>query len=164
MNDNKPDKRISVIGIGNPFRQDDAVGLHVARELKGCVAEVVSVVEKSGEATELMEAMENAEALILVDALQSGMAPGTVHRFDVSTISLPKNCFSCSTHNMGLAESIEMARALDKLPETVIVYGIEGDCFDPGETLSPQVSKAIGETAENILRDIADIQESFKSK
>lgn len=163
MNDNKPDKIILVIGIGNPFRQDDAVGLHIARELRKSVQEEISVVEKNGEATELMEAMENAEAVILIDAVQSGAEPGTLHRFDVSTNPLPKNCFSCSTHNMGLAESIELARALNRLPETVIVYGIEGDCFDPGEKLSQPVSKAVEKTAEKILRDISDIQESFKS-
>jgi hydrogenase maturation protease len=134
-----------IIGIGNEYRGDDAVGLIVARRLKVLLGESVTVLEQSGDGAALMEYWRGAEAVIIIDAAMSGAAPGTIRRFDASAQPIPKDAFRCSTHAFGVAEAIELSRALTQLPRSLIVYGIEGKNFAVGVGLSPEVEKAVGE-------------------
>ena len=81
---------------------------------------------------------------MVVDAVRSGAAPGTVHRFDVGSGPLPAALrSSASTHLLGLAEALELARALGRLPARVTVYGIEAERFDTGAPVTPRVAAAI---------------------
>jgi hydrogenase maturation protease len=144
--------QVLVIGIGNAWRRDDASGLAVARELEGLSG--ADVLEREGEPAGLMDAWEGAERLWLVDAVASGAPPGTVHRIDVAEQELPPELFRASTHHLGLAEAVELARALGRLPSRVVFYGIEGASFDAGEGLSHEVEQAVGEVAEAIRKEV----------
>ncbi len=139
-----------LIGIGHPFRGDDRAGLWVARRLKAHADESFEVCEHSGEAAGLMTLFEGRGRVLLVDAVCSGGTPGTLYRFDAALGPLPAGCFGASTHHLGVAEAIEWARALGRLPQTLIVYGIEGADFSPGEALSEKVREA----GEKLVREI----------
>ena len=58
---------------------------------------------------------------------------GTIHRLDASERELPAELFRASTHHVGLAEAVELARALGRLPARTVIYGIEGESFEIGE-------------------------------
>jgi hydrogenase maturation protease len=143
-----------VIGIGNAWRADDGVGLEVARRLRGTLPGV-EVLEREGEPTALIEAWEGTDAVWLVDAVSSGAAPGTVHRLDAREHELPAELFRTSTHHLGLAEAVELARALGRLPPKMVVYGIEGAEFGAGDGLSPEVSAAAVRVAEAVREEVA---------
>jgi hydrogenase maturation protease len=143
-----------VVGIGNAWRSDDAVGLAVARLLTGTLPEGVDVLEREGEPTALIDSWEGAEEVWLVDAVSSGAPPGTLHRLDASEQELPAALFRASTHHFGLAEAVELARAVGRLPRKTIVYGIEGASFDTGETLSPEVEEAAARAAEAVREEV----------
>ncbi len=149
---------IVVIGIGNEYRKDEAAGLHAARRLKDKIGNYASVLEQSGEATALMEAWGHASRVILIDALQSGRLPGEVRRFEIGEDPLPAKLFRCSTHVFGVAESIELARVIGRLPERLIVYGIEGQSFDLGEGLTPDVGQAVTEVVQRVTNEIASMK------
>ncbi len=134
---------VRVIGLGNTFRGDDAVGIMVARRLVTLDFPGVEILERSGEGTALMEAMKGSETLYLIDAMQSGSAPGKILRFNAHNQSLSPHFSAASTHAFGVAEAIEMARLLDELPAQLIVYGIEGKNYEVGQNLSPEVEQAI---------------------
>ncbi len=143
-----------VIGLGNDYRRDDAVGLAVARRLKDAVPGHVRVLEQSGEGTALIESWKDADTVILIDAVYSGAAPGTLHRFDAHAQPIARKFFRYSTHAVGVAEAIELARALGQLPPRVIVYGVEGKAFEAGVGLSPEVEKAAQEVVERVLVEL----------
>jgi hydrogenase maturation protease len=132
-----------VIGVGNLYRSDDAVGILIARKLKLRASDRVSVQEQSGEGVSLMDTWKDYETVWLVDAVSSGKPAGSIHRLDASKQSIPSRFFSCSTHNFGVAEAIELARTLDQLPRQLNLYGIEGKNFQPGELLSAEVERAM---------------------
>jgi len=142
-----------IIGIGNEYRGDDAVGLIVARRLKERLADSAKVLEQSGDGAALMDAWRSAETVIVIDALASGAAPGAIHRFESNTRPIPKNAFRCSTHAFGVAEAIELSRALTRLPPTLVVYGIEGKNFATGVGLSPEVERAACEAVRQVLAE-----------
>jgi len=126
------------VGVGNRLRGDDAVGLLAARRLGG--------IELEGDTSALVDLLAGAPSAIVIDAVRSGASPGTVHRFEVGRAPLPTTLrSSSSSHLVSVADAIELARALDRLPETVTVVGIEGQCFDLGAAISPRVAAAIDE-------------------
>jgi hydrogenase maturation protease len=139
-----------IIGVGNVYRGDDGAGIEVARRLRPLVPPGTQVLEQSGEGTALMSAWEGETSVILLDAVHSGAAPGTVFRFNARATPLPTAFFRYSTHAFSVAEAVEVGRALGRLPEHVYVFGIEGACFDPGIGLTPAVEGAI----DGVVRDV----------
>jgi len=141
------------IGVGNPFRSDDGAGRAVVRRLREEIPADVGVHEETGDGAELLEAWEGADRVILVDAVQSGAPPGTIHRFDARAEKLPSWFSRSSTHAFGVAEAIELARIMEDLPPCLIVYGIEGLDFSAGTELSPEVTAVISSAANLILQE-----------
>jgi hydrogenase maturation protease len=144
---------VRVVGIGNELRGDDAAGLLVARLIRQRAEhEGIAVIEHEGEAIGLLELWEGAQAVVLVDALRSGAAAGTTRRIDASRDPVPAQLLgSHSTHALGIAEALELARAIDRLPERVTLYGVEGADFAAGAGLTQDVSQALEVLAEQVL-------------
>ena len=144
-----------IIGIGNDFQGDDGIGHHIAQRIRTLNPPNVTVLEESGEAANLMDAWSDADVVVIIDAMYSGRTLGMVRRFDASNTPLPKEFYShFSTHSFGIADSLELARALGLLPTKVIVYGIEGKNFETGQGLSPEVDQSTDIVVEQILLDI----------
>ncbi len=146
---------LRLIGVGNRWRGDDAAGLVVAARVRAQLPGAVTVVEHEGEPIELIEACDGAQAAWLVDTVCSGAQPGTLHRFDASDGALPAALFRVSTHRLGLADALELARALGRLPPRVVVHGIEGSAFAPGRPLSPAVAVAAERLAAALIEEVA---------
>lgn len=152
-------KSMLVIGVGNWYRGDDAVGLVVARKLKAMNLPRVLAKEESGEGVALMEAWRGNERVIIVDAASSGSRPGTVHTLNADSTTIPSAFFHYSSHAFSVAEAIELARALKQLPSQLIVYGIEGKNFDAGVGLSQEVESA----SEEVVRILTENFSRFVS-
>ncbi|MEZ5840794.1 MAG: hydrogenase maturation protease [Hyphomicrobiales bacterium] len=131
-----------IIGIGNRLRGDDAAGPLVAERL-AALDLGLEVIELDGDGTRLLETLEGAADVIVIDAMRSGAAPGTIRRFDAASETLPAGAFHYSSHAFGVAEAIETARAIDTLPANLTIYGIEGAGFDFGAPLDAAVERAI---------------------
>jgi len=148
-------KRTVVIGVGNELRGDDAAGLQVVRRLSAeALPEEVELRECSGEPASLLAAWEGAEFLILVDASASGDPPGTVRRYDASAAPLPAERLRHSTHALGVAEAIELSRALGTLPARVLVFTVEGEGYGHGEELGREVANGVGEAVRRIVGEL----------
>ena len=114
-----------VIGVGNEFRGDDAVGLLAVRDLETWKLPSVQIVESRGDGARLMRLWKGIESVIVIDAVRSGSPPGTLHRLDVSHHPLPANFLCTSSHQFGVGEAIETSRELGDLPPRVVFYGVE---------------------------------------
>ena len=148
------DARILVIGVGNEYRSDDAVGLVVARRLRQLSLGNVTVIEESGEGTDLMESWKGADTVIIVDAASSGAKPGTIHRVDARARQIPRGLLHYSTHAFSVGEAVELARVMGQLPPHILVYGIEGERFEEGMELSGAVRESVGAVVELVLKQV----------
>jgi hydrogenase maturation protease len=142
-----------IIGIGNIYGSDDGAGIAAVRKLKGRLPPRVRVLEATGEGTALIETWKDATSVILIDAVRSGAPPGTIHRLDARKEKIPAELFLCSSHAFSLAQAIDLARALNQLPQHLVVYGIEAQSFKAGEMLSRPVEEAIGAVVSQVLRE-----------
>jgi hydrogenase maturation protease len=159
---------IVVIGVGNEFRRDDAAGLLVARALKAQVGQKldngkVSVLECTGGSFELMDDWDGAGIAIIVDAVVSGADPGTVLRIDANEQPVPNQLFRYSSHGFSIAETIELARLLGKLPPKVIIFGIEGADFGQGPGLSDEMAFAVERVTRSVLDYVRNCTEETES-
>jgi len=145
--------RVLVIGVGNLYRSDDAVGLYAAWQIAAWHLPNVDVIEVSGEGAALIDSWQNADKVILIDAVHAepGAMPGTIFRFDARAESLPTHFFHYSTHAFSVAEAVELARTLNQLPQHLMVFGIEGNSFEAGTRLSAQVEQAARTVVAEIL-------------
>lgn len=142
-----------VIGCGNAGRGDDAAGLLAARRLRELG---VDAREQTGEALALIDAWTGAERVILIDAVVTGSAPGTISSWDAATAPVVRDAFRTSSHAFGVAEAVELARALDRLPPSLTIYGIEARSFGTGEPASAKVVEAAESLAGRIAKEIGE--------
>ena len=150
--------QIVVIGMGNPLRRDDGVGLSVARRLEALVQPGVKVRIHRGGGLALMDTWQGATTVVVIDAVSSGGQAGTLSRFDASTRPLPQHLgTTCSTHDFGLNEAVELARAVNRLPDRFVVIGVEGADFSPGSGLSPAVDGAVERAVEAVLQELGSL-------
>ncbi len=136
-----------IIGCGNRQRGDDGAGILVAERLRDLG---VSAETRSGEAADLIEAWRGADDVIVIDAVVTGAPVGTVRAWDPGRPPASVRA-SASTHGLGVAEAIELAQVLQRLPARLQVYGIEGRRFEPGVEISPEVERAIEDLARRIV-------------
>ena len=153
MNEDKKEARVLVIGVGNDFRGDDAVGLVVARRVDERNVDGIAVVEAPGEGALFIDAWNGTDAVILTDAVRSGSAPGTIHRLSPRALAANADLFHQSTHAISVPDAIELAGAMKRLPKRLIVIGIEGKSFQAGLGLSPEVEAALSSAVDTVLRE-----------
>ena len=151
--------QVLVLGVGNRHRGDDAAGLLVVDRVREANVEGVVVRESPVDPMAIVEAWSQFSRVIVVDATSSGAKAGKIIHFSPIKDAVPKT-FSktVSSHGAGLGEAIELARALDRLPEKLWVYGIEGSTFDVGSKMKSRVKFAVQRTAEYVLQDVEKIR------
>lgn len=156
-------RTVQVIGIGNEYRGDDALGLIVARKLAERKLAGIEIIEAGGEGTDLIELMKDATVAILVDAAHSGAAAGTILRFEMENSPLPRNFSAHSTHAFGIAEALELARALKQLPPRLIVFGIEGQNFELGSKMTQEIRMGIEHAVDMISSEISNLRSEISN-
>lgn len=141
------------IGVGNGFRRDDGAGLYIVRQLRKKLESIttISFAESHGEGSSLMEMWQSFDKVFLFDAVMINGEPGKRYYLQASRENIPTDFFKYSSHAFSLAEAVEMARVLGKLPESLEVYGIEGKDFSHGEELCPEVLHSCHELIEEII-------------
>ena len=141
-----------IIGCGNRDRGDDAAGILAADRLRALDIAGIETRTSSGEPSELIELWAGATNVILIDAVVTGSAPGAVHQWDAQR-SLHYGKATGSTHGLGVAEAIELARALKCLPANIRIYGIEARQFELGSEASPEVRQGVDEVIQRIVNE-----------
>ena len=130
----------AAVCLGSPFRGDDAAGPAAAERLRATGA---TVLDCADEPTRLLDLWEGLDTVVVVDAVRSGAPPGTLHRVDAADGPLPRDLGLASTHAMGIADALELGRALGRAPRRVVVVGVEGASFAMGEEMTPDVAAAL---------------------
>lgn len=139
-----------VIGVGNADRGDDGAGIEVVRIL---AASGAPCIVHEGDGLGLIDAWDGFAYVVIVDAVSGGPEPGSFARFDTAVEPLPRH-LGGNVHGVGLAQTIEIARALGRLPRVLVVYALGAASFALGEGPAAPVARACAEVAERIDEEI----------
>ena len=153
--------KIVVIGIGQSLRGDDAAGLAAVRQWQEKFPETASRPEIRVEASELpglalSDLIADFDVAILVDAVQSNAAPGTIHRIgekDLSAFSSDAK----SAHGWGVAETLTLSRQLNQKLPAIRIIGIEAAQMVMGAGMSEAIEEAIPLACEAIEQEIKSL-------
>lgn len=137
--------------LGSRYRGDDAVGPLVADRLRSAGATVLDCDE---EPTRLLDAWAGLDLVVIVDAVSSGVAAGTVHRVEAGEGPLPRDLGLASTHAFSVPDALELGRAVGQAPRRVVVIGVEGKAFGMGDPVTPAVAAALDGVAEAVLAEL----------
>jgi len=147
-------RRTLVLGLGNPVRTDDAVGLHVVQQLGPALADRpdVDVAEDYWGGLRLMERLVGFDRAIIVDAQRTGAPPGTVSVLSADS-GAPRHVHS--SHDVGLLAALEFGRhAGAHLPAAghILLVGIEAaDVETFGTRCTAAVADAVPRAVEQVL-------------
>ncbi len=139
---------IRIIGIGSPFG-DDAAGLEAARRLAAAPPPGTEIIAADRPGSDLIDLLDGAEAAILIDAVRSGSAPGTLHDLDLRDLPASGGRLA-SSHDLGVADAVRLAATLGKAPQRGRLLGIEipPDSAREPDRISAQTSRAIEDAVQ----------------
>jgi hydrogenase maturation protease len=150
---------IRVLCLGNDILADDALGILVAKELRRTLPESVDVVSTIESGFALMDYVEDADQLVVVDTVTTGRgAPGTVYQVREDDL---RDVYGSSPHYVGLFEGLALGRRLGlRVPHDVAIVAVEGaDCRTVGGRMSSAVAAAMPEVVTIVERTIGGFRD-----
>jgi hydrogenase maturation protease len=152
-------RRTVVIGVGNEFRRDDGVGPAVVarlRDLQSRDANLagVTLALSDGEPSRMIDLWTDADLAVVVDAVRDNrVAAG--HRYELSVDALSGAVRrAASSHAIDLGETIELARALGRMPARLVVLAVAGHDFDFGTGLTDDVASTVEPMVERVRETV----------
>jgi hydrogenase maturation protease len=146
--------RVHVVCFGNRWHGDDGFGLAVLRHLeaRAPLPAHVAAYDAGTAGLDALPRLEGCARAVIVDALRTGRAVGTVHRLELGGLAAPGGEFSL--HELGVAGVLTALRAVARDPPEIVVIGAEvGAIRAFGEGLSAPVRSAVPVAAGMVLRE-----------
>ncbi len=138
-----------IVGIGNPYRGDDAAGWAVIDGLAK-TGSAIELMKMGGDIAELIDLFARYKSVYLIDACRSG---GTWQRIDLHQQRVPEEN-PVSTHGFTLSQAIALAKNLNQLPDKLVLYAISGENYTISEALSPAVASSVESVIKAILKEV----------
>jgi hydrogenase maturation protease len=141
-----------VVGVGNILLKDEGIGCHVAHALEGSSLPDVKIMD-GGTCPDVLQLLEDADKLVIVDAVQGGGTPGQIYRFHPEDITLEQKPL-LSLHDMGLLDNLMLMRLWHNIGEAVII-GVEPREINWGLELSSELQEKMPQIIETILAELS---------
>ncbi len=144
--------KILIVGMGNLLYRDEGIGIHVIQEMENLqLPDHIELLDIGTSTMDLFSHLEGIRKMIVIDAMKAGGNPGSIYRCKPKDL-MPKDEGPISLHEIGLLESLAMARKKGIEIETVVV-GVEPKVMDWGVDLSEEVKKRIPAIIDVILKE-----------
>jgi hydrogenase maturation protease len=144
-----------VLGIGNILLRDEGIGCHVVHALEGIPLPDVKIID-GGTCPDVVQFLDDADKLVIVDAVKGGGTPGQIYRFHLEDITLEQKPF-LSLHDMGLVDNLMLMKPWHPdfigIDETVII-GVEPREINWGLELSPELQEKMPQIIDAILAEL----------
>jgi hydrogenase maturation protease len=151
-------RSVLILGLGNILLQDEGVGVRVVEQLQRQyrISGMVQVLDGGTASMSLAEHIRNRDHLIVVDAVRTGQAPGTV--ITLNGDEVPAFFQSrVSPHQMGLADTLAVLDLMGEKPAEITVIGVEPLNLDIGLELSDLVSTRVDELVMRLVEKLLSL-------
>lgn len=147
-----------VLGLGNVLLGDDGLGAAaVARiERRYRIPPGVRLEDGGTLGLSLLGLLAESDRVILVDAVRTGSAPGTLVRIDGDDV-MDAVRERLSPHQVGVADLLDAARLIDRYPATVTLLGLAPESIDLSVMRSNAVDASLDELVEAIVREVQSL-------
>jgi len=157
--------RILVMGVGNTLMQDDGVGIRVIETLLRMpdMHPALRPVDGGTIGLALLPEIEDADAVIVVDASELGAQPGSSRIFLDAEIDEQLSGKRRSVHEVALLDLFSAAAIRGRMPAHRALIAIQPQSTDWGSDLTPPVRDALRSACETINRLAAEWQSGEKA-
>ena len=146
------------MGVGNTLLKDDGIGIHVTQALKPRAD--FKIIDGGTIGLALLPAVEDADAVIIVDASEIGEPPGTIHIFHNREIDRQLSGKKKTVHEVALADLFSAAAIRGRCPAKRALVAIQPASTDWGLEPTPEVKAAI----PGACAAIHDITEGWRNE
>jgi hydrogenase maturation protease len=146
---------ILVVGVGNVLMGDDGIGVRAVHEIANRfqLPEGVEVLDGGTSGLELLSYFSGREHVIIVDAVSSGLPPGTVVRIEGEDVPA-KFMTKISPHQLGLSDVLAAATITGKLPPKMVLLGVEPKRVEVGLGISEEVEKSFEKLIDAVGQEL----------
>lgn len=144
-----------VLGIGNLLMTDDALGVKIVQKIQQeySFSEDVAVVDGGTLGLDLLPMVEEADRLLIVDALEMNAEPGAV--FKMVGDEVPKVLANkVSIHQMGGQDLLALAELQGYLPTELVVLGTQAGCVEMGLDMTDAVEATVPRILEEVKKQL----------
>jgi len=150
-----------VLGIGNVLLRDEGVGVVVARRIEAAresgdmvIPPDTRVVDGGTLGLDLLPMIEDADQVVMIDAVDLGQAPGTVSILRDETVQAALSGH-VSPHQIGVGDLVAAARLMGIMPPRFTLVGIQPGEIAIGLELTEPVAAAVDVAIDLVRRELA---------
>ncbi len=137
MQNSNQEKKITILGIGNTLFSDEGVGIHVLPLLeemfKGDPG--IEIVEGLTDGMKLLGPVEDAEYLLIIDAINAGKPGGEI--ISIKDDEIPAYFgIKMSIHQLGFQEVLFAAKLRERYPKHIVMVGMQPTSLELGVEMS----------------------------
>jgi len=139
-------KRIGVIGIGNPLRKDDGIGIVLLEKLiekKDELPDNIEFIDGGTGGMNILHLLGHFDIAIILDAVNFDGHHGESKLFTLDEVQSQKISLGMSTHESDLFKVIQLSKELKECPDELFIFGIQPKDISFGSNLSSELQHNI---------------------
>ncbi|HEX9279980.1 MAG TPA: HyaD/HybD family hydrogenase maturation endopeptidase [Gemmatimonadales bacterium] len=153
----RPGGRTVVIGLGSPLMGDDGLGLAALARLQEqwTLPATVELVDGGTWGMNLLPVIEDADRLLLLDAIHANASAGTLIVLDRARI--PRYlAMKISPHQVDLRDVLGLAELRGTLPEETVAMGLQPARVEMSSELSETLQDRLDDLVAAAVRQLAE--------
>ena len=139
-------KKVGVIGIGNPLRRDDGIGIVLLEKLverKNELPENVEFVNGGTGGMNLLHILARYDVAVVIDAVNFDGEVGESKLFKSEDVNSKKIPINISTHESDILKVIQLSKKLKECPSKLFIFGIQSEDTSFGQTISTNLETVV---------------------
>jgi len=153
-------KKIGIIGLGNPLRRDDGVGLLLLQRLQTQKIDLpknIEYIEGGISGMNLLHLLAQFDTVMLIDAVDFKGKPGDARVFGLNDIRSLKQPVILSTHGSDFLNILRLSQELKELPETLVIFGVQPRDVSHGIGLSKEIENILDDLYVKVRKEIQNL-------
>ena len=149
----------AVIGIGNPFRSDDGIGIILLNELIKRKKEFKNIdfIDGGTGGFNLLHDLSKYKKILIIDAVNMGKNPFESEFFNIENIKNNKDIhLNISTHNENFLDIIKLSEKLDEKPDKIYVFAVQPKNLNYNGNLSKELLENIDNYIFKLIEKIKE--------
>lgn len=152
--------KAGIIGVGNPLRRDDGIGIVLLEKLiekKSDLPEGIEYIDGGTGGMNLLHILALFDVALIIDAVNLNGKSGESKLFKSEDVCSKKSSINISTHESDILKIINLSKELGEIPDELFIFGIQPKDTSQGDDLSPELQKAVAALTLNLQNEIANI-------
>lgn len=153
-------KKIGVIGIGNPLRQDDGIGIFLLEklvEIKDDLPDDIEYIDGGTGGMNFLHLFARFDIVVFIDAVNFGGKIGESKFFNSEDVISKNIQIKISTHGSDILKIIQLSKELGENPDEIFIFGVQPQDIAPGTRLSHEIQENIDLLLNNLKVELKNI-------